>query len=73
MDYERESNCFVIRDATSGKVSFKIPQTFLATPANTKAIAEQVKFMTWVDNKTIRLIDISRAEPFEKIIKITSP
>lgn len=28
--------------------------------------------MSWVDNETLRLIDISYAEPFEKVIKTSS-
>jgi hypothetical protein len=71
-DYEISDKQFVIREVPTGKVKFKFPRTLLATANNTRQVTEQLKFMKWADNETIRFINISNSEPFEKLIAISA-
>ena len=72
LDFEIATKEFVIRTVPTGVIRLKLPRNFLATPSSTKQVTEQLKFMTWVDNETLRIIDISHDEPFEKLIKTSA-
>ena len=69
IDVDPSTKTFVVREVGSQKPSFVIPRDYLKT-YDDNLTSQQVKFISWYDENSLRLIDINSEPKMEVIIDI---
>jgi hypothetical protein len=71
-DVEYQRNEFVIRDTLDGSIKFSLSKYFTSNDLSTESnVIEQLKFLAWKDNDTIRVIDYQNPDAIEKLLSIS--